>query len=299
MINKFAWIALIFSQLILAQNTNVSGRQSESGKTTTPPTVLEKTFVAVDTTASALKIANTTYRIGKSIIPKTPDETARAQAIKREITLLQTEADFTSCLVKNTLTPCQGSWFPSACRQQSESFIKIIGPGAHRLVQHEFTSASKRIWDMSDKSKKTESSGMSTKTKVVVGGLAVGGAVGAFWWFGGPAFVIAKLAALKGSVTGIAVGTSAISSSAAMESGAESISTISSIGTGAAIISSEQVARTASAIRTTASVINNVEVIASVVYTSDEERLAQLIIARQTQAPLFDRMKAAHIKDPR
>ncbi|HLB94301.1 MAG TPA: hypothetical protein VJJ81_03555, partial [Candidatus Babeliales bacterium] len=67
----------------------------------------------------------------------------------------------------------------------------------------------------------------------------------------------------------------------------------------AALESGDKLRHVGGAIIGTAGVIENVEFVTKVAYTSDEERLAQLIAARQTQAPLFERMKAAHIKDPK
>lgn len=306
MIKKFTWIALISSQFIFSQDTNDIAKTPEQIAAEIAKKAAEKTFndtLLLGAAAySTIKIGRTVYKVGQSIIPKTPDEKAQTQAIKREIILLQTEANFTKCLVENALRPCQKDWFPSACQQQSESFIKIIGSGAHRLIQHEFTPASKRILAMeaeSDKLKaeldKSTRPGMSTTKKVVIGGLVIGGGlvVGTFWWLGAPA-VTAKLIAAKGVVTTV----TAVAIEKANEA-ASNISPSASIKSFVALERGDKFRHVGGVIIGTAGVIENVEFATNMIYTSDEEQLINLRTARQAQPPLFDRMKSAHIKDPK
>lgn len=300
MLKKTAWIALLCAQFILSQG-------AETSKAIAKKIALERfenTCLTSSAIYSALKIADTAYKVGKAVTPKDPVEAVRAKAVKNGVQFLEAEESLKKCLVDNVLRSRQNNLFPSACRSQMESFGKIASIEELNTIQHEFVESSSRILAMStelekrkEELEKSRQPGMSTTKKVVIGGLAVG----VFWWLGGPAIVATKLIAAKGAIVTATAGATVIAADVATVA----IETVSNIDPRAAVTNfaalekGNQFKQAGGVIIGTAGVIEKVEFVTNMVYTSDEERLTKLLAARQMQPPLFDRMKSAHIKDPK
>src|SRR3990167_1345609 len=204
MLKKTIWIALIFSQFICSQTEKTAEEIAAEAAKKAAEQTFNDTLLLGGAAYSAIKIGRTAYKIGLTLIPKTSIEEVRTQAIKNEIEILKTEADFKKCLVDNALATRQEDWFPSECKQQANVFSQTNSMKEYKSIKHEFIESSSRILVALEKNKaeleKSKQPGMSTTKKIIVGGLAVG-TVGAFWWLGGPAIIMAKLVAAKGVVT--------------------------------------------------------------------------------------------------
>lgn len=302
MFKKTAWIALFCAQSILSQAMQTPEQVAAELAKKAAEKTFNDTLLLGAAAYSTIKIGRTVYKVGQSIIPKTSVEETRTQAIKNEIQILKTEADFKRCLVTNALVARQEHWFPKECKQQANLFSRATGIEACNSIKHEFVTSSSKILAIkaeTDKQKteleKSTRPGMSTTKKVVISGLVVSGGlvVGTFWWLGVPA-VTAKLIAAKGVVTTV----TAVAIEKANEA-ASNISPSASIKSFVALEREDKFRHVGGAIIGTAGVIENVEFATNMIYTSDEEQLINLRTARQTQPPLFDRMKSAHINDPK
>lgn len=157
------------------------------------PTILDKLEDTARVAHSGVKIAQATHTVGEhirsTIWPSKAEQLEQAQR-EKILEILKTEEALNQCLITNALTTERVGNLPSECREATRLFASVAGYEALNSVKKEFNETRDEIVE----SQKEEAApqGMSTRTKLLIGGTAAAA--------GGVLFVIAAPVLFPGTL---------------------------------------------------------------------------------------------------
>ena len=278
-----------------------------------PKSTFDKMSDGLACVNSGIVIAKTAYLVCKYVHPDEVEQ-LKQLLIDQQIQIIKTEKELLKCVAKNAYGDREDYELPLACKDAAMLFAECAGLERYYSFTSEFNSIIDDLPLISEKQSKNQ--GVSTATKIVIGGVITIGATGVFL-ICSPILLPGTIIAVKASAIAASIKTTAVVAGAKIAvASAATKATIATVATAAVTTVNEaatfydkskekfnkfpvadKVKTIARAIEVAGEIYVPINYVRPYVFENAQEELVRLAQKRAASLSLRERIKEIHFSE--